>query len=108
MQYIIILAISVLYLHADMEKITPAQHKTIHHHNSKIVLKLQENSNMHRIHKIDELQAKKIVKDLTNEDVEELKLTHKSRVLFYKATTKNYVVEINAMDAKIIKKEKKQ
>ena len=90
-----------------MEKITPAQHRVIHHHNSKTVLKLQEKSNMHRIHKIDELQAKKIVKDLTNEEVEELKLTHKSRILFYKATTKNYVVEINAMDAKIMKQEKK-
>jgi uncharacterized membrane protein YkoI len=108
MQYIIILAISVLYLHADMEKITPAQHNAIHHYNFKPVLKLQEKSNMHRMHKIDELQAKKIVKDLTNEDVEELKLTHQSRTLFYKATTKNYVVKVNAMNGKIMQQEKKQ
>ena len=106
MQYIIILAISVLYLHADMEKITPAQHRAIHHYNNKVVLKLQEKSNMHHMHKIDEAQVRKIVKDLLGEDVESLRLTHQSRVLFYKVKTKNYRVEVNAMDATIIQQEK--
>jgi len=108
MQYIIILVISVLHLHADIQKITPAQHSAIHHYNFKAGLKVQEKSHMHQIHKINEAQARKIVKNLLDEDVEALQLTHQSRVLVYKIQTKNYRVEMNAMDGTIIQKEKRK
>jgi len=108
MKYIITLTISVLLLHAQSEKITSSEHTSIHHHNFKAVLKMQEPANMHDIHKIDEKEAKKLIKKMTNEKVISLKLTHFSRVLYYKALTKNYLIEMNAMDASIIKKEKRK
>ena len=102
------MAIAVLITSADMAKITPTQHNTIHRHTFKPALKLREKSNMHHLHKIDEAQAKTVIKKETNEDVQELKLTHSGRVLFYKATTKNYLLQVNALDGTIMSKEKKQ
>lgn len=107
MKYIFILAISVLYLHAETAKMTQSEYKSIHHHNNKAVLKIREKSNMHRIHKVDEEQAKVIVRDLTHEKVIKLKLTNRNRILYFSALTQHYHVEVNAMDGTILKKEKR-
>ena len=107
MKYILLMATLVLSLSADVAKITQQEYKKIHHNNNKMGLKIQEKSYMHRIHKVDETQAKEIAINETNEEVLKLTLDHKGRVLFYKVHTKNHYLEINAMDATVMKKDKK-
>ena len=107
MKYILLMAALVLILGADVAEITQQEYKKIHHNNFKMGLKTQEKSYMHRIHKVDETQAKEIATKETNEKVSKLKLEHRGRVLFYKVYTQHNYLEINAMDATVMKKDKR-
>jgi uncharacterized membrane protein YkoI len=89
---------------ASGEKLSPSEHNSIHGYNNRPLIKMAKKRNMHKLHKVDEKQAKKIVKDETKEEVISLKLTHQGRHLIYKAKTQQYSLTINALDGTIISK----
>ncbi|MDA7817046.1 hypothetical protein N9A28_02530 [Sulfurimonas sp.] len=102
---IIITLLMPLVVFASSETLSPSEHNSIHGYNNRPVVKMNKKLNMHKLHKIDEEQARKIVEDDTNEEVISLKLTHSGRYIIYKARTKNYFLVINALDGTIENKE---
>ena len=106
MKYILLMATLVLSLSANVAKISQQDYKKIHHNSFKMGLIIQERSYMQSICKVKEIQAKEIATKETNETVSKLKLEHRGRVLFYKVYTQHNYLEINAMDATVMKKDK--
>ena len=98
------LLLTPLFVFAAEGRLTPMEHNSIHNYNNKAIVKMQKKNNMHKLHKIDEKEASKIVKNITNEGIDNMKLTHRGKVLFYKIQTKSYSIKINAMDGTIIDK----
>ena len=66
-----------------------------------------QKTRMHKLHKIDEQEAKFIIKELTQEEDINLKLTTRGKYLIYKASTEHYTLIINALDGTLIEKEPK-
>lgn len=104
MKFSIILLLPILVF-ASESTLTPTEHFSIHSYNNRPLVKSAKKRNMHKLHKINEEQAKKIVKDETHEEVLSLNLTHKGDYLIYKARTEHYRLIINALDGTIVKKE---
>ena len=90
---------------ASEATLSPSEHGSVHNYNHRPSVEMQKNRNMHKLHKVDDEQAKKIVKDETKEEVISLKLTHEGRYLVHNATTKHYQLTINALDGTVMKKE---
>ena len=65
---------------------------------------LRKKSRINQLHKVDEKEAKSIVKKLTQEDCESIKLTRSGKYLIYKISTKHYKLTINALDGTIVEK----
>ncbi|MDD5372511.1 MAG: hypothetical protein PHO62_03670 [Sulfurimonas sp.] len=63
-----------------------------------------QEARMHKLHKIDEQKAKSIIKELTQEESQYLKLTTRGNYLIYKASTEHYTLIINALDGTLIEK----
>jgi|GEM_PF-1515786 len=66
--------------------------------------KHNQEARMHKLHKIDEQKAKSIVKELTQEESEYIKLTTHGKYLIYKVSTEHYTLIINALDGTLIEK----
>lgn len=64
-------------------------------------------SRINQIDKINEDQAKAIIKKLTQEDTQSIKLTRRGKYLLYKISTQNHTIVINALDGTLIKQELK-
>jgi uncharacterized membrane protein YkoI len=94
-----------MFVFASGATLTPSEHSSVHGYNKRPVAKIQQKQNMHKLHKIDEEEAKKIVRDKTNEEVISLKLSHTGNKLIYKAKTKHHSLIINALDGGVIKDE---
>lgn len=103
MKYSILLTIP-MFVFAQGQTLTPSEHNSIHGYNHRPIVKMQNKRNMHKLHKVDEEEAIKIVKEQTKEDVEEIKLTHTGNIMFYKIQTQSYSIKINAMDGSVIDK----
>ena len=103
MKYLTLL-LTPLFIFASQNTLTPSEHNSIHGYNNRPIVKMQKKRNMHKLHKIDEDTAKEIAKQETGEDVINLKIMHRNRMLLYKIQTKKYRLEINALDGNIIKK----
>lgn len=99
------LLIIPMFVFAQGQTLTPREHNSVHGYNHRPMIKIQKKRNMHKLHKIDEEEAKKIVGDKTNEEVTSLKLSHRGSYLIYKVKTEHYLLTINALDGTIIKKE---
>lgn len=104
MKYLILL-IAPVFVIASGTKLTISEYNSIHGYNHRPSVKLQKKNNMHKLHKIDEKTVKNIVQRETNEEVTRLKLFNRSKFLLYDTYTKNYRLEINAMDGSIINKQ---
>ena len=66
--------------------------------------KYNQEARMHQLYKIDEQQLKNIIKELTQEESKDIKLTTSGNYLIYKASTQHHTLIINALDGTIIKK----
>jgi len=106
MKILLITIATALFLNAEMGLMTPSEHSSVHEISKRPALKIKSKQNMHRIHKVEESEAKKIVKNATGEDVTSLRLTHSGRKLFFNTRTKNYRVKINALTGEIMEKKK--
>ncbi|MCF6309538.1 MAG: PepSY domain-containing protein [Sulfurimonas sp.] len=100
----LILLLTPLFVFATQSTLTPSEHNSIHGYNNRPIVKMGKKQKMHQLHKVDEQEAIKIVKNATHEDVARMKLIHSGNILKYKVTTKSYLVEINALDGEILKK----
>ena len=106
MKYLTLL-LTPLFIFASSNTLTPMEHNSIHGYNKRPVVKLQEKRNMHKLHKVDEEAAAKIVKKETGEDVQSIKLTHTGNILKYFVKTESYNLTINALDGKVSNKVKR-
>lgn len=107
MKYLLLAIVSISLLQAETHTMTPREHSSIHDTHGNAVKKMRKKSKMHRIHKVNEEEAAKLIKEETGEEVVSMKLTHRGSYLLYKARTKNYSIELNAMNAEIMKKSKR-
>lgn len=100
MKYISVFVLFISILTA--EEMSPADHQSIHTYNMRPSLRHAGERNMHKLHKINEEDAKVIAEKVCKENIVELKLTHKSSLLYYIAKSKSCKVHINALDGTII------
>jgi uncharacterized membrane protein YkoI len=103
MKYLTLL-ITPLFVFASSGTMSPSEHRSIHGYNKRPIVKMQAKRDMHKLHKVDEEEATKIVKEQTKEDVQKIILTHTGNILFYKVQTQSYSIKINAMDGSVIDK----
>ncbi|PHR54180.1 MAG: hypothetical protein COA44_14125 [Arcobacter sp.] len=79
-------------------------HRSSNHRPS---IRMKDKRKVHKIHKVDEKQAKIITKEETKEEVAFLRLKKHGEYLVYYISTEHYALIINALDGTIIKKELK-
>ncbi|MDQ1340051.1 MAG: hypothetical protein QG567_1208 [Campylobacterota bacterium] len=97
----------MLVLQAEATNITVQEHNSFHNTNSRPILQMDKKRKMHALHKIDEKEVAQLVKNETDEEIISNTLTHKGNTLFYNIYTKNYIIELDAIDGTILKKVKK-
>jgi|GEM_PF-4122602 len=102
MSYLLIFVLCTSVLTA--EEISPLDHMSIHTYNNRTSVKLAKERKMHKLHKINEAEAKVIAEKICEEKTSRLKLTHRGTLLYYIAKSKSCEVHINALDGSIIKK----
>ena len=87
------------------ETLTNGEHNSLHGpSNYRPSIKMQKKRKIHKLHEVNEEQAKVIAKEETKEEVTSLKLTHINKHLFYEVSTKNYNLKINALDGTVMEK----
>jgi hypothetical protein len=84
------------------EEMSPIEHMSIHTYNHRPSVKLAKKRNMHKLHKINEAEAKAIAEKICKEKISRLKLTHRGTLLYYIVKSKSCEVHINALDGTII------
>ncbi|WP_324171852.1 PepSY domain-containing protein [Sulfurimonas sp.] len=89
------------------QAMTPMEHSSIHGYNKNPNLKIKTEQKKKKLSNIKDKEARKIVKKATTQEVEKIQLIHLGDFLIYKATTKDYKVQVNAIDGTIMKKESK-
>lgn len=102
MNYLLVLVLFVGILTA--EEMSPIDHMSIHTYNHRPSLRHKGELNMHKLHKINEAEAKVIAEKTCKEKISRLKLTHRDMLLYYIVKSKSCEVHINALDGTIIKK----
>ncbi len=107
MKYLTLLLVAPIIAFAS-EAMTPMEHSSVHGYNKNPVLKTKTEQRMNKLRNIKEDEAIEIVKKETAEDVQKIELTHSGNFLVYKATTKSYRVQVNALDGTVMKKELKK
>ena len=90
-----------LTLFVDAEQMSSMEHQSIHSYSHRPNLKKSGEKKAHRLHKIDEDQARVITQKYCKEKGAKLKLTHSGRTLYYIAETKNCAITINALDGTV-------
>lgn len=108
MKYLALLTALFVFASAETQTMTPSQHNSIQGYNNKPTLKSKTKQKMHKMHNVEDDEARQIIKKETGEDVEKLKLTHSGNYLIYRASTKSYHIQVNALDGKVMKKELKK
>jgi len=76
-----LLLLAPILLGAFDATLTIDEHNSIHNYNNKPTLKMAKKRKMHKLHKIDEDEVKKIVKQTVKEDVIYMRLTHSKNIL---------------------------
>ena len=107
MKYISTLLLTPLFALASSTStpMTPLEHSSIHGYNKAPLVNIQNDQKMKELRNLDEKQAREIVKKETKEEVNNIELTHVGIYLVYRASTKSYALQINAIDGVIMKKE---
>lgn len=107
MKYLATIILTPLFVFAspDSTPMTPLEHSSIHGYNKAPLVNIKSDQKKREIRNINEEETKEIVKKETNEKVIDIELTHIGIYLVYKANTKSYKLQINAIDGVIIKKE---
>ena len=97
--FLIILTINL----TSAELMTTREHLLLHKYNRKPYLKIKQKRVLHTLHRINEKEAKEIVKKLTGENVKFIKLFHRGKVLKYFITTvKGKTIALNALSGEVI------
>jgi len=106
-KYLTALLLAPIFVLASSEStpMTPLEHSSIHGYNKAPLVNIKNDQKMREVRNIDEKQAREIVKKETNEEVSDIELTHVGIYLVYRASTKSYVLQINAIDGVVMKKE---
>jgi uncharacterized membrane protein YkoI len=101
------LLIAPIFVFAS-QTITPMEQSSIHGYNKNPTLKMKTEQKKRNLSNYKDEEIRQIVKKETSEDVLKLKLTQSGNYLVYKAITKSYRVQVNALDGTIMKKELKK
>ena len=105
MKIIILLSIP-LFIFASGQELNYEEHESLHTYNKRPTMKGKIRSQHHKLHKVNEDQARAITAKNTGEKVKHIHLKHKGKYLIFDIQTENYILIINALDGTIIKKEK--
>jgi len=73
-------------------------------YNHRMSISMKKKSELKRLAQIDTEQARKIATASCKEPARSLKLTHQGQLLYYRVSTGNCVVYINALNGSIISK----
>ncbi len=73
-------------------------------YNHRLSVVMKKKNLLKQLAKIDKLQAEKIATASCKEPARSLKLTHQGQLLYYRVSTGNCVVNINALDGSVISK----
>ncbi len=84
------------------QTMSASEHLDLHRYNHRPSLKHMDEKNAHRLHKIDEDQARKIAARTCRGSDVKLTLTHRGSYLYYIARTTKCTVYINALDGTVI------
>ena len=103
---IIILLSMPLFIFASGQTLNYEEHGSLHTYNKRPTMKSKIRSRHHKLHKVNEKQARAIAKENTGEEVKNINLTHKGKYLMFRIQTEHYNLKINALDGTIITKEK--
>jgi len=86
------------------EEMSNTAHQSLHSYNHKLSVKMQLKRKMHALHKVDEVEAKKIAQKHCADENIQMTLVHKKAYLFYDVYTERCNFYINALDGKILDK----
>ncbi len=100
MKYLCMLA--VLSVFAPAQTMSPQQHLQLHPYNQRPSLRNEADKRAHRMHIIEEKEAKTIAEKVCHSDDVKLILTHHDIYLYYIAVTPTCTAYINAMDGSIL------
>jgi hypothetical protein len=96
-----LLLLPALTFFINAAEMSPMEHRSIHTYNYRPALKKSGEKNAHKLHKIDEKQARLIAENHCKEKGVELTLTHSGRTLYYIAATKHCTIAIDALDGTV-------
>jgi hypothetical protein len=96
-----LLLLLTLAFFINAAEMSPMEHRSIHTYNYRPALKKSGEKNAHKLHKIDEKQARAIAENYCKEKGVKLKLTHSGRTLYYIAATKHCTIAIDALDGMV-------
>jgi len=84
------------------------EHNNMTHTNKKMSLKIKDTQELHRLHQIDENQAKEIVEEASMEKVSSIIIKHNGLLLYYLVKTQSgKLFKVNAIDGVIIENSEK-
>jgi len=106
MKNIVIFLILPCVILASGQKLNTFEYMSIKNTNHRPSQKLSKQRRMHKLHRINEKQAEKIVSNIIGEKTNHIKISRKGRYLIYTITTDNYKLILNALDGTVIKKQK--
>jgi len=104
MKYLLIL-LSV-YSFSSTETMSPLEHNSLHTYNKRPSLRHTNEKRAHRLHKVDEEQAKAIAHKICKTKKLTLTLKHHSLYLYYHVNAEGCTLFINALDGSIIEPDK--
>lgn len=73
-------------------------------YNHKLSLKLKKQRLLRQLAEVTSKEARKMAAAYCHGDVISHRLTHKGQLLFYRSSTKNCEIDINALDGSVISK----
>jgi len=102
MKKIILLCLIMQSIQA--EELGNTEHQTLHIYNKKPSVKKTLDKRMHRLHKIDEKQARLIAGKHCKDEKMLIKLVHKKAYLLYDVNSRSCSFYIDALNGKVIDK----
>jgi len=100
------IVLSVLSVGTEQVKVDSSTQLRSYNHRPSLAMKKE--TQLKYLAKVSKEEVEKIAKDICNEKVKSMSLTHKGQLLFYRVDTQNCKLEINALDAAIISKIKRK
>ncbi len=89
------------------ELMTTREHLLLHNYNKKPFVNAQQKRKINKLYKIDKKKVKKLIRQLTKEDIKYIRPTHQGRVLKYFIETENgKIIILNGLNGEVLYQQK--